>query len=330
MTPMNARLRFAVALSTALTRLRLAPSPMTQADAPAERRQAIRVPAWMGRPGDRSLEVALERVDARGGPLRVRTYRKPGTPAGSPAILYLHGGGFVLGGLDACDFVVRSLCALTGFPVLSVEYRLAPECPFPGPLEDCCDVLQWLRDTCPHGIDPTRIAVAGDSAGANLAAALTLLSRADGRPPLRHQTLVYPFTDATLSSTDWDTRAMAGAGRSLGEQMLRWYAPGHPVEDPLLSVLHADHAGLPPALVITAEHDVLHADGTAYASKLAAAGVPVVLHDVPGVPHGFLGMPRLTPESGRCLALIATEITAAMTETRPGATRGATVPVQTP
>jgi len=244
--------------------------------------------------------------------LRLRVHRPTGAQAG-PAVLYVHGGGFVLGGLDACDYITRGLCSRTGYPVVSVEYRVAPECPFPAALEDCRDVLQWMVDTRPLGLDPSRIAVAGDSAGGNLSAALTLLTRDDGGPRLRHQTLVYPFTDGTLASTDWEEHAMAGVDRSRGEQMVRWYAPHHPADEPLMSVLHAEHHGLPPALVITAEHDVLRSDGSRYAQKLAAAGVPVLHRDYEGVPHGFLGMPRLTSESDRCLDLIATEITAALT-----------------
>ena len=312
MARMNRRLRFVFGLGEVLVRLRLAPSPLKAYEAPVDVRQASKVPFWMGRKGDQTLAVAVETVAGRGGPIRVRTYRKPGTPEGSPAILYLHGGGFMLGGLDACDWIVRSLCARTGFPAFSVEYGLAPECPFPGPLEDCRDALQWLADTRPHGIDPTRIAVAGDSAGGNLAAALALLTRDDGGPQLRHQTLVYPFTDGTLASTDWDTASMGGVGRAAGEHMVKAYAPNHPVDEPLVSVLHADHAGLPPAFVITAEHDVLRTDGRAYADKLREAGVPVLHRDYEGVPHGFLGMARLTPASDLCIALIASEITAAL------------------
>jgi acetyl esterase len=310
---MNRRLRVLLGLSDVLVKLRIAPSPTAQYAAPVAKRQAVRVPFWMGRRGDRTLEVADRRIPARGGPIRIRTYRKPGTPDGSPAILYLHGGGFMLGGLDACDCIVRELCSRTGFPAVSVEYRIAPECPFPGPLEDCRDALQWMADTRPLGIDPTRIAVAGDSAGGNLSAALALLTRDDGGPRLLHQTLVYPFTDGTLSSTDWDTRSLGGVGREAGEHMVRCYAPNHAVDEPLMSVLHADHHGLPPALVITAEHDVLRADGTRYADKLRDAGVPVVHRDYVGVPHGFLGMGRLTPESDRCLSLIAHEIAVALT-----------------
>ncbi|MCU1601744.1 MAG: hypothetical protein JWO22_2453 [Frankiales bacterium] len=320
MARMNRRLRLVFGLGEALSKVGLAPSPLKQIDAPVAQRQAVRVPVWMGRQGDQALEVAMAEVPARGGPVRVRTYRRPGTPEGSPAILYLHGGGFVLGGLDACDWIVRSLCARTGYPVVSVEYRLAPECPFPGPLEDCRDALQWMVDTRPHGIDATRIAVAGDSAGGNLAAALALLTRDDGGPRLRHQTLVYPFTDGTLASTDWDTRARGGVGRSAGEHMVRTYAPDHSVDEPLVSVLHADHAGLPPALVITAEHDVLRTDGSAYADKLREAGVPVLHRDYKGVPHGFLGMARLTPDSERCVSLIASEIVAALGATTPAST----------
>jgi acetyl esterase len=310
---MNTRLRLLLGTFEVLGKLHLAPSQAQQTAAPVAKRQASKAPFWMTRPGDRTLVVAEQQVPSRGGSLRVRTYSKPGTSDGSPAILFLLGGGFVLGGLDACDYLTRGLCSRTGFPVVSVEYRLAPECPFPGPLEDCRDVLQWMVDTRPFGLDSTRIAVAGDSAGGNLSAALALLTRDDGGPSLRHQTLIYPFTDGTLASADWETHAMLGIDRSSGEQMMRWYAPDHPVDEPLVSVLHAAHQDLPPALVITAEHDVLRSDGSRYAQKLAEAGVPVLHRDYEGVPHGFLGMPRLTPESDRCLDLVAREIAAALT-----------------
>src|SRR5205823_5659551 len=111
----------------------------------------------------------------------------------------------------------------------------------------------------------------------------------------------------TLSSSDWDTRAMGGVDRTAGERMMAWYAPDHPAAEPLVSVLHAEHQDLPPALVVTAEHDVLRADGLRYAEALRTAGVPVLHRDYEGIPHGFLSMSRLTKDADRCLDLIATE-----------------------
>jgi acetyl esterase len=314
-TRLQQPLRALLGLAEILMRAGLMPDTMKLAGAPVLERQRNKPFFWMTRPGDRTVRTWEHELDGRRGPITVRVYVKPGTEPGLPVIVYLHGGGFVFGGLDGCDYITRGLAARTGFPVVSVEYRLAPECPFPGPLEDCEDALRWVVQTRPEGIDPTRIALAGDSAGGNLAAALTLIARDGGGPEISHQTLVYPFTDGTLASTDWDTRARGGVGRSAGQQMMAWYAPNHPADEPLVSVLHADHRGLPPALVVTAEHDVLHSDGHRYATALREAGVAVVHRDYEGVPHGFLSMPRLTREADRCLDLIAAEMTAALTRT---------------
>ena len=319
MTRLQQPLRSLLGLADALIRLRLAPSTMALAGRPVAERQLSKPLFWMTRRGDRSVRTWEHELPGRGGPVRVRVYVPPGSRPGQPVIVYLHGGGFVFGGLDGCDYITRGLASRTGFPVVSVEYRLAPDCPFPGPLEDCQDALRWVVDACPEGIDPSRIALAGDSAGGNLTAALTLLNRDTERAEIRHQTLVYPFTDGTLASTDWDTRAMGGVDRKAGEQMMAWYAPNHPADEPLVSVLHADHHDLPPALVVTAEHDVLRGDGHRYAEALGRAGVPVEHREYDGLPHGFLSLPRLTKEADRCLDLIADRMRLALA-VRPRAT----------
>ena len=315
MTRLQQPLRSLLGLADLLIRLRLAPSTMALAGKPVAERQLRKPLFWMTKPGDRSVRTWEHELQGRCGPLRVRVYVRPGTPQGQPVIVYLHGGGFVFGGLNGCDYITRGLASRTGFPVVSVEYRLAPDCPFPGPLEDCHDALRWVVDARPEGIDPSRIALAGDSAGGNLTAALTLLNRDTEGPEIRHQTLVYPFTDGTLSSTDWDTRAMGGVDRKAGEQMMAWYAPNHPADEPLVSVLHADHRGVPPALVVTAEHDVLRTDGIRYANALRDAGVPVEHREYDGLPHGFLSLPRLTKDADRCLDVIAEHMMLALSQT---------------
>jgi acetyl esterase len=244
----------------------------------------------------------------------VRTYLPPGLRPDSPAIVYLHGGGFVLGGLDGCDYITRGLASRTGYPVFSVEYRLSPECAFPGALEDCEDALRWVAETRPEGIDPARIAVGGDSAGGNLAASLALLVRDSSGPTIRHQTLVYPLTDCTVTSPSWLLHKGGGIDVAAGRDMVRHYAPHHAADHPLVSPLHApDLSGLPPALVITAEVDVLNYDGRDYAERLLTAGVPVVYRDYPGIPHGFVTMPRLSRDSDHALDLIASEMVSALT-----------------
>lgn len=313
MTRLRQPFRGILGLTDLMLRLGIGPSRAAMIAAPVADRQLSKPPFWMTRPGDPAVRTHEQVVDGRGGPLRVRAYLPPGLAPGSPAIVYLHGGGFVMGGLDGCDYITRGLASRTGFPVYSVEYRLAPDCPFPGPLEDCEDALRWLAETGPDGIDPTRIAVGGDSAGGNLTAALALLVRDSGGPRIRHQTLVYPFTDGTLTSPSWATHCGGGIDLAAGQDMMRGYAPHHAADDPLVSPLHApDLSGLPPALVITAEIDVLNEDGHRYAERLLEAGVPVLLRDYPGLPHGFVTMPRLCKESDQALDLMAAEMTKAL------------------
>jgi acetyl esterase len=300
-------------LFAVLHRFGIGEAPSSQVAANAAKRQLNKPPFWMTRPGDRSIRTHTVLVEGRGGPVQVRVFTRPDVQPGGGAIVYLHGGGFVVGGLDGCDYITRGLASRSGLPVFSVEYRLAPETPHPGPLQDCEDALRWVVETCPEGIDPTRIAIAGDSAGGNLTAALCLLMRDTGGPAIAHQTLVYPFTDATISSPDWDTYGTPAADRAAGEQMVRWYAPDHAVDEPYVSVLHAPSLeDLPPALVITAEFDVLHTDGVRYAERLMEAGVRVLYRDYPGVPHGFVTMPRLSKDGDQALDLMAVELSKAL------------------
>ena len=191
--------------------------------------------------------------------------------------------------------------------MVGVSYRLAPEHPFPAGLEDCQDVLQWMVDKQPHGLDPKRVAVAGESAGGNLAAALCIANRDSGGPRVLHQTITYPFTDTTLTSTDWDSAKMPGVDRSAGEMMVRVYA-GAEKDNPLVSVLHADLTGLPPAMVISCEHDPLRSDGIRYAEALAAAGVETLHRHYDNMPHGYLVVPGIIREAKASLDEIAREI----------------------
>lgn len=201
-----------------------------------------------------------------------------------PAVLvYLHGGGWVVGGLDSHEGIVRSLCHRAGLAVLAVDYRLAPEHPFPAPLEDALTAVRWAS-----GQDFASVSVGGDSAGANLAAAVALVFRAEGRP-LACQLLVYPCLDASATSPSYQ---LSGFGLE-GEDM-RWYweqyAGTHTRDEPLLSPAAAtDLAGLAPAVVATAEYDVLRDEGNAYAERLRASGVQVWSTQYAGMVHGFFG-----------------------------------------
>ncbi|MFB7950356.1 alpha/beta hydrolase [Kitasatospora phosalacinea] len=229
------------------------------------------------------------------GPLPLRAYRPAaGTDGQLPVLLYLFGGGWVLGSLDTGDALCRRLTNAVGCVTVSVGYRLAPEHPFPAAVHDVLAAAEWVAAHAAElGADPGRLAVAGDSAGGNLAAALTLLARERGGPALRHQLLVYPNTDHAA-----DTPSVREHDDPLlfNRRSVAWYW-GHyladPADgaDPLASPLRAPSlAHLPPATVITAEYDPLRDEGELYAGALRAAGVPVELRRYDGVPHGFFAM----------------------------------------
>ena len=241
--------------------------------------------------------VEERRIPGPGGPLALRLYRPERPEPGDeplPALLYLFGGGWTLGSPDTSDAVCRRLTNAVGCVTASVGYRLAPEHPFPDALQDCEAALRWLADHADAlGIDPDRLAVGGDSAGGNLAAATTLLLRQHGGPALRHQLLVYPNTDRRA-----DTASLRGNDdpHLFNRRSVDWYW-GHYLtraddgDSPLASPLRADDlSGLPPATVITAEYDPLRDEGEQYADALRAAGVPVRSRRYAGMPHGFFAM----------------------------------------
>ncbi|MFJ8442117.1 alpha/beta hydrolase [Kitasatospora griseola] len=232
-------------------------------------------------------------VDGPGGPLPLRVYR-PENDGRLPVLLYLFGGGWTLGSPDTSDAICRRLTNAVGCVTVSVGYRLAPEHPFPAAVHDVIAAAEWIAANAAElGVDPERIAVGGDSAGGNLAAALTLAARERGGPALCHQLLVYPNTDHAA-----DTPSVREHDDPLlfNRRSVAWYW-GHyladPADgaDPLASPLRAASlAGLPPATVITAEYDPLRDEGEAYAHALRAAGVPVELRRYDGMPHGFFAM----------------------------------------
>jgi acetyl esterase len=245
-----------------------------------------------------------------GGPLRMRHYA-PHATSPRPLTVYLHGGGFVIGDLDTHDEPCRLLCHHANVHVLSVEYRLAPEHPFPASVEDARAAVGWARaNAAALGADPSRVAVGGDSAGANLSAVAAALAAREAAAPVA-QLLVYPPTDATTARA---SHALFGEGYFLTqrdrEAFTRAYLAGDEAarHDTRVSPLrNPDLAGLPPALVATAGFDLLRDEGEAYAQALSAAGVPVRARRFEGLGHGFIHLTGVCPAARRAMLDIARE-----------------------
>ena len=262
---------------------------------PAEAREQVEATARARKAEPLPIARVEERmIPGAAGEIRLRLYW-PRAAAPLPAIVYYHGGGHVIGSLDTHDFVARNLCAGVGALVASVDYRMGPEHKFPAAVEDFWAALQWVAaNAASVGADRDRIGVHGDSAGANLAAVVALLARDAGAPKLRLQSLVYPIADYGLVGDSYEKYA-EGYG-ILTKGAMVWFRDNylHSPEDAndwRASPIRADNlAGVAPAIVITAECDVLHDDGQRYAEALRRAGVPVEHKNFPGMIHAFFGM----------------------------------------
>ena len=248
-------------------------------------------------------EIELPHVENRtipgpAGEIPVRIYR-PEADGTLPVLVFFHGGGWVIGGLDTHDGTCRLLCRDARCVVVSVDYRLAPEHRYPAAAEDCFAATKWVAENAAAiGADPARLAVGGDSAGGNLGAVVALMARDQGGPALAFQLLIYPVTDADFSRTSYVDNA---EGYFLTTSAMKWFW-GHYVPDEAgrgeayCAPLRAgDLAGLPPALVLTAEFDPLRDEGEAYAARLQEAGVSTTLTRYDGMIHGFYSMTGLAP-----------------------------------
>lgn len=254
-----------------------------------------------------SSEIVHEVRDLDADGVRIRLYR-PNDRRDLGVLVYYHGGGWVVGDLDSHDDVCRKLANQMGHAVVSVDYRLAPEHPFPAPLTDSVNAVRWVHANASSlGIDPQRIAVGGDSAGGNLAAVVAQLQPV----PLRHQMLIYPVTDARRGSQSYRDNAN---GYRLTAAAMKWFCDHYlsgqqgSESDPRVSPLCADDAILsttPPALVITAEYDPLRDEGEDYARRLIDNGVPCTLTRYYGQIHGFFSMSGLCDDGGQAIAQAA-------------------------
>lgn len=267
-------------------------------------------------PLPRDVTATDRTADTDAGPLTVRVYTPPGAAPDRPLVVDFHGGGGTLGNLDHSDWLCSWVASRVGAVVVSVDYRLAPEHPFPAGLEDGYAGLRWAVAHAEElGAASGRVAVMGDSAGGNLAAAVCLLAREAG-PVIDAQILLYPVVDLRFSAASTD-RFHAGPLLTRADMDVfraNYLGADGDAEDPFCSPLLApDLSGLPPALVVTARIDPLHDDGVAYAARLEASGVPTRHRDHQRAVHGFLSFPGVCRAAGAALDEICCELAERLT-----------------
>jgi acetyl esterase len=249
--------------------------------------------------------------------LPVRIY----TPSGTgpfPALVWFHGGGWVVGDLESADATARHLMLGAGCVVVSVDYRLAPEAKFPGPAEDCYAATLWVAEYAAEiNVSAINLAVGGDSAGGNLAAAVCLMAKDRGGPSLGMQLLVYPVTARDFQTGSYVDNA---EGYNLTRDTMVWYWEQYLANDTDGTNAYAapqqaqDLRGLPPAVVITAEYDPLRDEGEAYAHRLQAVGVPTTCTRYPGMIHGFFGMSAVVDKGKDAIAQASAALNAAFAD----------------
>lgn len=274
--------------------------------APAETVEQMRADwntysARLREPHPADMKVEDRRIDGKGGDIPIRVYTPAAAQDAGPCVLYLHGGGFMKGDLDSSDTVAWGLAQETGFVVVSVDYRLAPEHPYPAAFDDCYAVLTHVAENPGAYGGNGSIAVAGDSAGGNLTAAVSLAARDRGGPAIAGQLIIYPCLTDDLTEDSYRSHAdTPGLTTDAMVSYWDWYLAGskRPCDDPCAVPLKAkDLAGLPQACVHVAEIDPLFDDGRLYAERLEAAGVPTQFRVAKGMIHGFLRSRLLGPDS---------------------------------
>lgn len=291
-------------IAAMLAQLAAAGRPALSAGTPDEARQLVAAGRIAYGSGPDLTRVEPLRIPTRAGSIAGRLYAGTAEPAG--LVVYLHGGGWVVGDLDDFDAVARVLARRSGCALLLVDYRLAPEAPFPAAVEDAEDAAFWASHNMDELVGRTvPLVVAGDSAGGNLATVVA--AELAGSVPIAAQVLIYPVTDGDFDTPSYSTY---GTGGLLSRADMQWffslYAPGVPrTEARLHPAARTDLSGMPPAHVVTAEYDVLRDGGEAYARHLEAAGVPTTTRRYDGLPHGFIRMHNLVDTVDEALGDIA-------------------------
>jgi len=256
---------------------------------PTELRERMAMSAM---PSPVQVQTITDRtIDGPGGPIPIRIYRPA---AGTlPVVVFFHGGGWVIGDLESHDHCCRVIATKAECVVVAVDYRLAPEAKFPAAVEDAWTATEWVAANAAElDVDPTRLAVAGDSAGGNLAAVVSQLTKDSGDQAPYAQLLIYPGADA---SKEYPSKGLFGEGYFLTKATMDWYVDTYAGDtdrfDPRLSPIHAkDLAGLPPTVLTTAAFDPIRDEGEAYADALREAGVQVIVRRAAGLVHGYFGM----------------------------------------
>ncbi|HUE63917.1 MAG TPA: alpha/beta hydrolase [Rhizomicrobium sp.] len=255
-------------------------------------------------------------IPGPGGPIRARAYAPIATVGSQTTLIYFHGGGFVVGGLESHDGLCRLFVAEGGFKVIAVDYRLAPEHPYPAAVDDAWAAFQWIEANAANlGVDGGRIAVGGDSAGGMLAAIVTQLARAKTKPRIACQLLLFPNTQIGTETTSLNEFAV---GYLLERRTIEYFSslylpPETDRNSPTVSPLRArDFSGLPPAYVMLGGFDPLHDEGLAYAEKLKAAGVKVTIADYADLVHCFIYLQTVLPQAHEAVAKAARAVKAAL------------------
>lgn len=281
-----------------------AATPPMSEQTPEEARAAFLMLAEIAGPPEEPVSTEAQSIPGPAGDIPVRVYR-PSGDGPLPVVVYFHGGGWVIGDITTHDAVCHRLAAGVPALVVSVDYRLAPEHPFPAAVHDCDAATRWVSAHAAElGADPARLAVAGDSAGGTLAAVVARHARDAGGPPVAFQLLVYPGIDMTRS---FPSHGENGEGYLLDTETMTWFLGNylseadlrHPDASPIFA---DDLSDLPPALVVTAGFDPLRDEGEAYAQRLREAGVAVTTSQYDGMIHGFYGLDGILDAAKRATA----------------------------